>query len=148
MMKLLGLLLVVGALSMPHLPPVGSPVSDPYRPPASAYGTGNRGIEYDTASGEPVRASADGIVAFSGTIGSSQYVSIDHGESSGGAGLRTTYSFLSSRVVSRGEAVRQGDVVGFAGERFHFGAKRNGVYLDPNTLFGELRTEVRLVSAN
>lgn len=142
MAKSLILLAVVAALALPHLPPVDAPISDRFRPPASAYGAGNRGLEYRTTPGQTVRASADGVVAFSGSIGAEQYVSIQHNPE-----LRTTYSFLASRSVSRGQQVRQGDKVGTTGSRFHFGAKRNGVYIDPESLFGVVVTEVRLVEA-
>lgn len=143
MAKALVLLAVVAALAMPHLPPVGAPISDRFRPPETAYGPGNRGLEYRTVPGEAVRASADGVVAFSGTIGAEQYVSIQHSPE-----LRTTYSFLATRSVSKGQRVRQGDKIGTTGNRFHFGAKRNGVYIDPETLFGVVVTEIRLVEAS
>ncbi|MEE9417474.1 MAG: M23 family metallopeptidase [Acidimicrobiales bacterium] len=136
LLVLVGLVLLVA----PHLPPIEAPVIDPFRPPDSPYGPGNRGIEYDTQPGQVVLASADGVVSFSGSIGSSQYVSIRHSQR-----LRTTYSFLASRLVVRGQRVHQGDSIGVAGQRFHFGALRDDIYIDPASLFGELVTEVRLV---
>lgn len=142
MVKALVLLAAVAALAVPHLPPVEAPIVDRFRPPNSAYGPGNRGLEYRTVPGQVVRASADGVVAFSGSIGSEQYVSIQHD-----AELRTTYSYLASRSVVRGQRVRQGEKIGTTGSRFHFGARRNGVYIDPETLFGEVITEIRLVRA-
>ena len=53
----------VAALPEPpaYLPPVEAPVADPFRPPTTPYGPGNRGLEYATAPGTPVRAAADGI---------------------------------------------------------------------------------------
>jgi murein DD-endopeptidase MepM/ murein hydrolase activator NlpD len=113
-------------------PPVDAPVRDPYRPPAQPYGPGNRGIEYDTVPGEPVRAAGDGIVAFAGAIGAARYVSIDHG-----SGLRTTYSYLQTLRVARGDRVRRGAVLGTTSEvAFHFGARLHGAYVDPAGLFG------------
>lgn len=140
MFKVLFVLVALVSFVEPHLPPVVAPVVDPFRPPESPYGPGNRGIEYDTKPGQVVMASAAGVVSFSGQIGSSQFVSIRHD-----AHLRTTYSFLTGRSVVRGQRVGQGDVVGVAGTRFHFGALRDDVYIDPASLFGELITEVRLV---
>ena len=133
----------LAALALPHLPPVDAPIVDPFRPPSSAYGAGNRGLEYRTVPGQTVRASADGVVSFSGSIGAQQFVSIQHD-----ASLRTTYSFLASRSVARGQRVAQGDKVGTSGTSFHFGALRDGVYIDPETLFGVVITEVRLVGAD
>ena len=143
MVKTLVVLAVLVALALPHLPPVEAPISDRFRPPSSAYGSGNRGLEYRTVPGQTVHASASGVVAFSGVIGSEQFVSIQHDPA-----LRTTYSYLASRSVVRGQRVGQGDAVGTTGSRFHFGAKRNGVYIDPETLFGQVITEIRLVRAN
>ncbi len=140
MTKALAIVGLVLALAVPHLPPVEAPIIDRFRPPAERYGPGNRGLEYDTYPGQAVYASAAGTVSFSGYIGSSQYVSIQHD-----AELRTTYSFLASRSVSRGQRVRQGQQIGTAGDRFHFGARRNGEYIDPESLFGYVLTEVRLV---
>src|SRR3954453_3077694 len=40
-------------------PPVDAPVHDPFRAPVGPYGPGHRGIEYDTAPGTPIGASAD-----------------------------------------------------------------------------------------
>lgn len=142
MVKALVIFAAIAALAVPHLPPVEAPIADRFRAPNSEYGPGNRGLEYRTVPGQTVRASADGVVAFSGTIGSEQYVSIQHDPE-----LRTTYSYLASRAVFRGQRVSQGDKVGTTGSRFHFGAKRNGVYIDPESLFGEVVTEIRLVKS-
>ena len=110
--------------------PVDAPIRDPYRPPATPYGPGNRGIEYATDSGTAVRASGGGVVAFAGVIAYERYVSIDHP-----GGIRTTYSYLLTIAVVAGQRVAQGDVVGTAGTRLHFGARRSGVYIDPASLF-------------
>jgi murein DD-endopeptidase MepM/ murein hydrolase activator NlpD len=121
---------LAGAQPPRFVPPVDAPIRDPYREPSTPYGPGNRGIEYDTEPGTWVRASADGVVAFAGVIAHEQYVSIDHDD-----GIRTTYSYLATISADAGERLEQGDVVGTAGDRLHFGARRNGVYFDPATLF-------------
>lgn len=123
-----------------HTPPVDAPVADPFRPPATQYGPGNRGLAYDLAPDTPVRATADGSVVFAGAVGASQHVTVLHAD-----GLRTSYSFLSAIAVRRGDVVRQGDVVGAAGPGFHLGARDGEHYLDPESLFGERVVEVRLV---
>ena len=120
-----------GAAQAPRfVPPVDAPISDPYRPPSTPYGPGNRGIEYSTRPGVLVRASGSGVVAFAGVIAYERYVSIDHE-----GGIRTTYSYLATIEVVAGQRVTQGDVVGLAGARLHFGARRFGVYIDPASLF-------------
>jgi murein DD-endopeptidase MepM/ murein hydrolase activator NlpD len=112
------------------VPPVDAPVSDPYRPPTTPYGPGNRGIEYATAFGTEVRASGTGVVAFAGVIAHELYVSIDHE-----GGIRTTYSYLTTIEVVAGQTVGQGEIVGISGARLHFGARRFGAYIDPASLF-------------
>lgn len=114
-----------------HEPPVGATVLDPFRPPATPYGPGNRGLEYDTRPGEVVRATADGQVTFAGAVGHGLHVTVAHAD-----GIRTSYSRLQRVDVRAGQAVRRGDPVGRAGERFHLGARRGDTYVDPAALFG------------
>jgi murein DD-endopeptidase MepM/ murein hydrolase activator NlpD len=128
---LVGVVAPAAAQTARFVPPVDAPISDPYRPPSTPYGPGNRGIEYSTQPGVEVRASGSGVVAFAGIIAHEHYVSIDHE-----GGIRTTYSYLASIEVAAGQRVAQGDVVGTAGVRLlHFGARRFGRYIDPASLF-------------
>lgn len=121
----------VTAAAVVYHPPVEAPVTDRFRPPATAYGRGNRGLEYATRPGEVVRAAAPGVVAFAGLVGAALHVSVVHAD-----GLRTTYSFLASVRVRRGDRVGAGDPIGTAGDRVHLGAKVGDAYLDPALLFG------------
>lgn len=121
-------------------PPVDAPVVDPFRPPAERWRAGNRGVEYDTASGEPVAAAADGVVTFAGQVGGQLHVVVLHAD-----GVRTTYGFLRSIDVRRGDTVAQGQRVGTAADTFHFGARIGEVYVDPLLLFGDGLPEVHLV---
>jgi murein DD-endopeptidase MepM/ murein hydrolase activator NlpD len=114
-----------------HRPPVDAPIVDHFRPPASPYGPGNRGIDYATTEGTPVQASADGEVVFAGPVGGRLHVVLRHDD-----GVRTTYSFLATVGVGRGQRVSAGHEVGTAGPTLHFGARRGDVYIDPLTLFG------------
>ena len=120
----------VSAQAPRFVPPVDAPISDPYRPASTPYGSGNRGIEYATRPGSAVAAAGGGVVAFAGTIAHERYVSIDHD-----GGIRTTYSYLATIEVAAGQRVAQGDVVGRSGPRLHFGARRFGIYIDPASLF-------------
>ena len=126
-----------------HQPPVTAAITDPFRPPPEPWLPGNRGLEYGTTAGDVVRASHGGLVVFAGSIGADRYVTIDHG-----CGLRTTYSFLAGTATRRGQTVTQGQTVGIAGEeRFHFGARLDGTYIDPQLLFTHrLERVVRLVA--
>ena len=109
--------------------PVPGPVLDPYRPPSTPYGPGNRGLEYATTPGEQVAAPADGEVTFAGPVAGSLHVVLLHAD-----GIRTSLSFLAAVLVRRGQRVVAGDAVGLAGTTLHFGARRGEAYLVPATL--------------
>lgn len=119
-------------------PPVSGPLTKKFEAPSTPYSSGHRGIDFAVGVGTPVRASADGVVTFSGPVGGAGlFVSIDHG-----AGLVTTYSFLSATEVSKGARVKRGQLVGSSGlghpddptPALHFGAKLEGRYIDPAAL--------------
>lgn len=120
--------------------PVDGTLIDPFRPPAHIGGPGNRGWEYRTTPGSPALVVAEGVVVFAGPIGGRNYVSVDHG-----GGLRTTYSLLVTVGVVAGTNVAAGQQLGTTGATFHFGVRRGGVYVDPASLFGVERLQVRLV---
>lgn len=121
-------------------PPVDAPVTDPFRPPQDPYGSGNRGIEYDTEPGDVVRAAAAGAVVFSGAVAGSLHVTIDHG-----GGLVSSYSYLQRISVRAGVEVAPSQVIAIAGERLHFSVRANGSYVDPFGFIGVQRIRVRLV---
>lgn len=114
-----------------YAPPVDAPVADPFRPPPEPWMAGNRGIEYATAPGTPVRAIGPGAVVFAGAVAGSLHVTILHPD-----GLRSSYSFLAAIRVRVGQRLRGGALVGVAGERFHVGVRRGRTYLDPASLWG------------
>jgi len=123
-----------------YRPPVDAPIVDAFRPPAERWNAGNRGIEYATAVGSQVASAADGVVAFAGPVGGELHVVVLHAD-----GVRTTYAFLQSVDVRRGDPVGQGQRVGTAGATLHFGARIGDVYVDPVLLFGDGPPEVHLV---
>ena len=123
-----------------YRPPVDAPVVDAFRPPPENWNAGNRGLEYATQPGTLVGASADGEVVFAGPIAGEHHVVVLHGD-----GIRTSYSFLASIAVRRGDTVRQGQPVGTAGDRAHFGARAGEAYVDPALLFGGGPPQVHLV---
>lgn len=145
---LLVVVLVAGVLAEPavadepvsYRPPVDAPVSDPFRPPATTYGPGNRGLAYDLPDGTAVHAVADGTVVFAGLVAGTRHVTVLHAD-----GRRSSYSFLSAVAVQRGQVVAQGDPVGTAGAGFHLGVRDGESYLDPAALFDAHVVHVRLV---
>ena len=123
-----------------YVPPVDAIIVDHFRPPACRWCPGNRGIDYATVSGGPVTASAAGVVTFAGQVGGQLFVVVAHPD-----GLRTTYAFVQSIVVTVGERVAQGDIVATSADRLHFGVRRGDVYLDPELLFEGAVARARLV---
>lgn len=126
------------ALPVTYQPPVAdTPIADRFRPPATPYGSGNRGVDYATAEGQPVTAAADGDVVFAGQVGGRLYAVVRHAD-----GIRTTYGGLASLHVSRGQRVQRGERIGTATTTpgLHFGARTPaGSYLDPLTLIAGRR---------
>ncbi len=109
-----------------YRPPVDGPIVDRFRPPFERWGPGNRGVDYRVAPGTPVAASAPGEVVFAGPVGGDLHVVVLHAD-----GLRSSYSFLASIVVRRGQLVAAGERLGTAGELVHFGVRDGDRYLDP-----------------
>ncbi len=124
----------------PYTPPVDAAVLDPFRPPETRYGPGNRGVDYATAAGTPVRAVADGTVTFAGSVGGTRHVTVLHAD-----GVRTTYSFLDDIDVAVGQRVHQGQRVGTTVGPLHLGARRGDAYFDPLSLFDAGPPQVHLV---
>ena len=106
----------------PYVAPVDGPIVDHFRPPACRWCPGNRGIDYATRPGDPVRASAAGVVTFAGPIGPDLYVTVQHVD-----GLRTSYAYLATISVTPGQLVSQGTPLGTAGASVHFGVRRGDV---------------------
>ena len=121
-----------------YTPPVDAPVADTFRLPDGPYGAGNRGLEYATSPGDPVRAIGDGLVVFAGPVAGNLAVTVLHLD-----GLRSSYSYLAEVLVDVGQRVGQGEVLGWAGAMFHLGVRAGGTYVDPATLFRP--TSVHLV---
>lgn len=69
------------------------------------------GIDISASSGTPVKATADGVVSFSGwSGGSGNLVVIEHG-----LGYSTFYAHNSSNLVKVGQQVKRGDVIAYSG---------------------------------
>jgi pimeloyl-ACP methyl ester carboxylesterase len=126
--------------SVSYQPPVDAPVLEPFAPPASKYGAGNRGVDYESEPGTVVTAAADGEVVFAGRIGASHHVTVLHAD-----GIRTSYSFLAAVAVRRGDSVVAGQPIGTTEGALHFGARSGDEYVDPLLLLGGEKPKVRLV---
>jgi murein DD-endopeptidase MepM/ murein hydrolase activator NlpD len=121
--------------------PVEGPIVRGYDPPDSPYGSGHRGIDIGAPVGTAVRAPEAGKVTFAGKVGGHLFVTIDHG-----GGVASTYSWLTSIAVRKGDTVARGDVVARSGAghpgdlqpSLHLGVKLNGAYVDPLDYLGPI----------
>lgn len=92
------------------------------------------GVDFDAATGAPILAVADGVVAFSGWhSGYGNTIEIDHGN-----GLRTKYAHNQSNLVQVGDLVRAGQQIGrvgstgrSTGSHLHFEVHQDGRRTNP-----------------
>ena len=112
---------------------VSSPFGNRDAPTAGAS-TYHQGVDLSAPSGTPIYASRTGIVT-AATYGKSAgyYVSINHGD-----GYSSIYMHMTNYVVSKGQAVSAGQVIGYVGStgvstgpHLHFGIAYNGSYVNP-----------------
>ena len=101
------------------------------------------GTDFKAATGTPVFASADGVVALAaGQYFAGNAVYLDHGD-----GLITMSFHLSELLVRSGEAVQRGQAIGkvgatgrVTGPHLHFGARWRGARVDPQLLLSDPAT--------
>jgi murein DD-endopeptidase MepM/ murein hydrolase activator NlpD len=104
------------------------------------------GLDFRAATGDPVRATANGKVASAGWAGGyGRMVEIDHGN-----GLSTRYGHLSEIGVKVGDSVKIGQVIGAVGStgrstgpHLHYETRIDGEAVDPQKF---LRAGVRLTA--
>lgn len=98
---------------------------------ASTY---HQGVDLGAPEGTPIYASRTGVVT-AATYGKSAgyYVSINHGD-----GFSSIYMHMTRYVVSSGQAVSAGQLIGYVGStgvssgpHLHFGIAYNGTYVNP-----------------
>jgi murein DD-endopeptidase MepM/ murein hydrolase activator NlpD len=122
--------------------PVAGGVLRRFEAPTTAFGSGHRGVDLAAAPGDAIRAAADGAVTFAGVVAGVRWVSVAHAD-----GILTSYGPIAAAEVSRGDIVTRGTRLGTlaagghgdgARDRgLHWGARREGRYLDPMTLLDD-----------
>jgi len=106
-----------------------------YRFNEMVAGSANKGIDITVSRGTPIYAAKSGIVSFVGTDvkGLGNMVVIDHYE-----GIQTVYAYNDDNVVTVGNRVTQGDLIGHVGSggravgpSLHFEIRNNSIPHDP-----------------
>lgn len=121
--------------------PVPGPVVREFVPPANPFAAGHRGVDLAAKPGEDVRSALPGLVTFSGLVAGRGWVTVRHS-----ANIETTYGSLDPRLVTAGDWVEAGHVLGrlaTTADHLDWGARFDGGYVDPLSLLG--RWEIHLV---
>ncbi len=96
----------------------------------------HEGLDIAARPGTPVKATADGVVIYSGWKSDfGKLVTVDHGY-----GYRTRYGHLSKIYVKNGQRIKRGDTVGSVGStgrstgpHLHYEVKVRGLPVNPKT---------------
>lgn len=139
MVMQVGLVTAVGAT---WLWPIDAPVTDEFRNPENQYGSGNRGLEFGASEDKKVFVVDAGVVGFVGVVGSARHVVVHHQ-----GDLRSTYAYLASSVVVRGQRVVAGQELGVAASGFHLTARLGDDYVDPALLLAGAEVVIQLTDS-
>lgn len=122
------------------VPPVDGSVVAPFAP-VGQYG-GHWGVDFASIAGSPVSAPASGVVTFAGSVAGMQSITIE-----AVPGFKVSMSYLSGILVSSGQRITAGSLVGFSGmahqtPSLHFSTRIDGHYVDPMGQLGCRNTDI------
>ena len=115
--------------------PVSGIITSRYGSNDSVRDHSHSGLDIAAPYGTPIKAAAGGTVTYSGNAGDGfgNYVIISHGN-----GVTTVYAHCSQLLVSKGQTVRQGEVIAkvgstgnSTGNHLHLEIRKNGVTYNP-----------------
>ncbi|QNU66564.1 peptidoglycan DD-metalloendopeptidase family protein [Ruminiclostridium herbifermentans] len=123
--------------AIPTLIPASGKISSPFgmrNHPIKKVNKEHDGVDIDSSTGDPILASAAGIVEFSGySSGYGNHVIIDHGN-----GYRTLYAHSSKLLVKKGDTIKKGQKIALVGStglstgpHLHFEIRINNTPVDP-----------------
>ena len=123
--------------------PVSGVVVDGFREPACRWCAGNRGLEFSTDVGSPVRSAVAGSVSFSGSVAGRDHLVVAFHRPGFSERWRVTYAGARSDLTA-GDRVEAGEVVAVTTGPFHFGLRIGERYVDPTRLLlvGHLRASL------
>lgn len=128
-------------LSTPIGMPVNGNISSDYgirEHPNKGIKEFHSGIDISALPGTPVKATADGIVSFSGWSGSNgNLIVIEHGY-----GFSTFYAHNKLNIVKVGQRVKRGEIIGYVGStgnttgpHIHYEIWKDGKHVNPFDYF-------------
>lgn len=103
--------------------------------PVLGYERMHEGVDMSAPTGTPIYAAKSGKVTVTSyqAGGAGNYVSINHGD-----GFSSIYMHMTRYIVSKGQYVTAGQVIGYVGStglstgpHLHFGISYNGTYVNP-----------------
>ena len=102
--------------------------------PTAGASSNHKGIDLAGSRGTPIKASRAGVVTVrSSSRSAGNYVTIKHDDT-----YSSIYMHLENSIVSKGQMVTQGQVIGYMGDsgiatgvHLHFGIIKNGSYVNP-----------------
>lgn len=103
--------------------------------PILGYPRMHNGIDMACSAMTPIYASRSGVVSVAAyqEDGAGNYVQLNHGD-----GYRSIYMHMTYYIVSVGQYVKQGEIIGYVGNtglskgaHLHFGISYNGTYVNP-----------------
>lgn len=119
-------------------PVSGYTISSPFgnrKSPTAGASSNHKGVDMACPSGTPIYATRAGTVTVASyqAGGAGYYVSINHGD-----GFASIYMHMTRYVVSKGQSVAQGALIGYVGStgiatgpHLHFGVSYGGTYVNP-----------------
>jgi len=129
-------------MSTPKEIPIDGRISSNYgkrKNPINGAEEFHTGLDISASSGSPVKATADGIVSFSGWSGGNGYlIVLEHGH-----GFSTFYGHNKKNAVGVGQKVKRGDVIGYVGTtgsstgpHVHYEIWKDGKHVNPKQYIG------------
>ena len=102
--------------------------------PTAGASSNHKGVDLAGSRGTPIKASKAGVVTVrTSSRSAGNYVTIKHDDT-----YSSIYMHLENSIVSRGQMVSQGQVIGYMGDsgittgvHLHFGIIKNGSYVNP-----------------
>ena len=124
-------------LATPKGYPVNGNITSPFgtrENPFSKMPSFHSGIDISASPGTSIQATADGVVSYSGWTQNSGYVvAIEHG-----LGFSTIYAHNKKNIVSVGQKVKRGEVIGYVGStgkstgpHVHYEVWEKGKHVNP-----------------